>query len=202
MLELIIRIICSGWMQRLWTFQEAACTIEDPSDLNRRNLFFQMADGALSHETLNSFTSHRGFGTSRFQLKEDEVIDAHFYENAISELRRRICSLKTLRAFSSRFTIICGAVASRTTSKMEDEPLILATIMELDIPTIMRQAATPLKWQQLYTIMGKLPPTSRLTGASKNFPTHPSAGLPPRSSLTQSLFQPSQVIGVSVPQTG
>lgn len=172
-LELTIRIICSGWMQRLWTFQEAACAIEDPSAFNRRNLFFQMADGALSHETLNTFTSHRGFGDSRFQLNEENVIDAHFYEKAVEELGRRISSLKTLRTSSCRFTIICGAVASRTTSKMEDEPLILAIIMELDIPTIMRQPTTPLRWQQLYMMMGKLAPDVIFDRSIKKLPHAP-----------------------------
>lgn len=143
-------------MQRLWKFQEAACAIENPSDLNRRKLFFQMADGALSHDTLTCFTNHRAIGDNRFQLQENEVIDAHLYENALVELRRRISSLKTLRNSPSRFTIICSAVASRTTSKMEDEPLILAIIMELDISTIMGQPTIPQKWQALYMMMGKL----------------------------------------------
>lgn len=121
--ELLMRISTSAWFRRLWTLQEGVLA---------NNLYFQFQDGAVNIESL---------GPSQ---EED-------YERRFSVLRRlqaqAIKPYERIRAFrelprEQRIREVYPLLQWRTTSKAEDEPYCLATLLLADKDVIHKITAT------------------------------------------------------------
>jgi hypothetical protein len=91
------------------------------------------------------------------EAKENELL----YGGLEHSLRSRIPKLPSLRfphstatRIGSAYKNLCSAVQYHSTSKMKDEPIILATIMQLDVSPILEAAE---KMAMFHVLMGEVP---------------------------------------------
>lgn len=155
LLEIDIRILCSAWSQRLWTFQEAAVARHKPN-----GIYFLLGDGALPYSRFEVEKSE-GLPSSRYSLSKPELDAVLFRQNTKQALELSIPPIHHLQGAryekSSKFEKLYKAVVRRTTSKMADEPLILSIILELDISRILKHDTRSARMQQFYIMMGEIP---------------------------------------------
>ncbi|OCH84939.1 hypothetical protein OBBRIDRAFT_356083 [Obba rivulosa] len=102
--ERLLRVVTSGWTQRMWTLQEASLA---------KKLAFEFADGLMSCHELYS----TGYGV-RFDPA------ARFLTMELGQLVKSIPAL--------RFAYVSNALQSRTTSKPDDETLAVAGLFHVD----------------------------------------------------------------------
>lgn len=136
-LEQCLWVVFSGWMRRLWTLQEAALAT---------NLFIAMKDGPVRYERpedggiLIANKLKRGLASPEV---DDPIPDILFYRELQLLIQRRIPQARHFQdtisegsAHHTRYQYFCGAVEGRCTSKLKDEPIILAIMMGLKDPAI------------------------------------------------------------------
>ncbi|OCH88057.1 hypothetical protein OBBRIDRAFT_889349 [Obba rivulosa] len=105
--ERLVRIVTSGWMQRMWTLQEA---------LLAKNLTFKFADGiTLMGEILSSCTGLTYDPAVQFLLKESQQLTGLFVREQVFKFGNVSCALQF-----------------RTTSKPRDETLAIAGLFDVD----------------------------------------------------------------------
>ncbi|OCH92344.1 hypothetical protein OBBRIDRAFT_455405 [Obba rivulosa] len=105
--ERLLRVVTSGWAQRMWTLQEA---------LMAEQLVFEFADGLTSIQEL--FTSCHGLlfnPVIRFLLREMRQLTGSFLRESPA----------------IKFGHISSALEFRTTSKPEDETLAIASLFNV-----------------------------------------------------------------------
>ncbi|KAH9898474.1 hypothetical protein C8Q73DRAFT_403074 [Cubamyces lactineus] len=119
-LELGIRTLCSGWMKRLWTLQEASFALgsTDP------RLYFQMRDGP--------FYPWDYMAGTRFR---PAVSDALLASDVISEVRHCIPHFNQYEHLSG--DAIFQALHRRSTSKAEDITICAASVFDMDLTPIL-----------------------------------------------------------------
>lgn len=116
--EKLMRIYCSSWLRRLWTYQEGILP---------KTLFFQFTDGPVSIQELwdllyyGSIYDRRSNGVA--------LQAAAFY--------------RSLKGFSglkkhARFASLWQALQWRQTSKVQDEVICVAALFDLDLDVIMK----------------------------------------------------------------
>jgi hypothetical protein len=105
--EKLLRILCSGWMQRLWTLQEGTLA---------QKLVFKFSDGFYSFEEL-------------LPTEEDDLVDPLIIELA-SELFR--LQKNRLQGWSLKIADVVKALTWRTTSRASDETLAIAGLLNVD----------------------------------------------------------------------
>jgi hypothetical protein len=154
-LELGIRVLCSGWMRRLWTLQEASLVSkQEPWKLN-----FQFLEGPLAHTELDpSLETIYGEETYNPVRTVEEMV--LLYEGLISAIRIRIPPTHDLQQESerkTRFTVIADAVAYRSTSKPRDEPVCMAGLMGLDVAAILELKTAEERMILFYMMLGEVP---------------------------------------------
>ena len=118
--EACARIIASGWMRRLWTLQEGAL----PADKGR--LWFQFRDEALNLDSLwqeivrlfNNSWSQRGLAT-------DILVRMRFLKNFFH------------RETGADLALVDEALRYRSVSVSSDEPLLIGTLLGLDVAGIL-----------------------------------------------------------------
>lgn len=138
-LEQSIWMVFSGWMRRLWTLQEAALA---------QDLFIQMKDGPHRFArpkdggvlSANKWKRARlGSGTS------DVVAEILLHRELELLIQRRIPLAQYLQEIDpsedrqTPYQYLCAATERRCTSKLKDEPLILATMMGQDVGRILAE---------------------------------------------------------------
>lgn len=114
--EIIVRILTSGWMHRLWTLQEA---------LLARELLFEFADGLFwiklleyAHaESQKQTLSPIGF------IPQDPTMSQSYMSHTLQLLfkRRRLCPWTLMN--------LVPLITSRSTSKPEDETIAVASLL-------------------------------------------------------------------------
>ncbi|OCH91057.1 hypothetical protein OBBRIDRAFT_887228 [Obba rivulosa] len=113
--EKLLRVMTSGWVQRLWTLQEASLA---------RNLVFEFSDGLLRVEDLISDVS----GASTPAVYELAL--------RLKHIRRRMGPPEDgPRAVQIQKPMLCDVLTDlrwRTTSKAEDETLAIAGLLRID----------------------------------------------------------------------
>ncbi|KIJ34943.1 hypothetical protein M422DRAFT_181525 [Sphaerobolus stellatus SS14] len=146
-LELCIRIMCGSWMKRLWTLQEAVFTLEKITDNSR--LCFQTSDCAVKwdltlakfvclvpglHQNLEFWSKHDG--SIGIPDRKSEITG----DTAEVFMGTRIPSLKYLKgaSFGGPFFKPATTVQNRLTSKQEDEPICLVSLLQLPIADILK----------------------------------------------------------------
>jgi hypothetical protein len=145
-IELHMRLMTSGWSQRLWTFHETGLA---------RRLHYQFADRAVTRRQLTDLwlqslrrydkqhTSHSGSGPLNLNLahrsEEREIGLRILLSDPIA--RQAITWLKDLESFkdmhftsdADRLKAITNPLRWRSTSRPEDEAICLAGLLELTI---------------------------------------------------------------------
>lgn len=111
-LERGTRLLCAGWMRRLWTYQEAVIA-EERTDCQK--LQIQFSGGALP---FHSLAQKQGF------------LSICHTQKAINSLYGR---LPLVGDSSTMFTTLIRALQYRSTSRLEDESICLASILGRDL---------------------------------------------------------------------
>ncbi|KAK7054849.1 hypothetical protein VNI00_003312 [Paramarasmius palmivorus] len=152
-LELGIRVISGGWMKRLWTLQEAALSIDSKN--NPGKIYFQMSDGPICWDRANRTFRHvsskreRALHNSRkphplactIREIKDSLLFGLWIDTSITS---RLPSVKDLgpAGWETQFQRLAYAVQSRTTSKIEDEAICLASLAGIDVSSILDISTT------------------------------------------------------------
>lgn len=138
-LEKVTRILCSNWMRRLWTYQEAVITSEESDASEDEKLQFQFMDGSV---TLNS-------------LLRGGITNLCHTEKALHAIIAVIPLAESTRA--GRFRRLTQAMSHRSTSKQEDEAICLASIMNVDVKSVIRFNSVNERMQAFYSLIPELP---------------------------------------------
>ncbi|KAI0749838.1 hypothetical protein C8Q80DRAFT_1164244 [Daedaleopsis nitida] len=158
-LELGIRILCSGWMKRLWTFQEATLASEAHGE---DRIFFQMRDGPFPYRKYDrertEATALDG-RTTGIDAPERALLDEI---GVILLLGEQIPSVRVMREGTgsgvwSPFKVIFSSIEHRTTSKAEDIPLCLASLMGKDVSSILSSTNLEQRMASFYMVMRTIP---------------------------------------------
>ena len=117
--EACARILASGWMRRLWTLQEGALSSD------QRRLWFQFCDEAISLRSL-----------------WDEIVrisdNEHSQQGLATEIIARMGVLKKFfRETEADLAAVDAAFENRSISVASDEPLLIGTLLGLDVAGIL-----------------------------------------------------------------
>ncbi|KAK0442104.1 hypothetical protein EV421DRAFT_1664499, partial [Armillaria borealis] len=156
-LELGLRILCSGWAKHLWTLQEASLASEAHGG---DKLYFQMQDGPFLYQkydrdrkALNSLDED----TTEIQAEERTLL----YEDGIMlQLGAQIPSVRAMREMRkgwSPFQVIHNATEHRSTSKFEDVPVCIASLLGKDLTTIVSTSDAEQRMANFYILMREIP---------------------------------------------
>ncbi|KAK7435781.1 hypothetical protein VKT23_019479 [Stygiomarasmius scandens] len=156
-LELGLRILCSGWIKRLWTLQEASLAGEARGAVK---LYFQMQDGPLMYQkydrdrkALWSLDQH----TTEIQAEERSLL---LEDGIMLELGSQIPSVRAMRSIregQSPFQVIYSALEHRSTSKLEDIPLCIASLLGKDPAIIISASDAEQGMANFYLLMREIP---------------------------------------------
>ena len=136
--ELATRVLCCGWMRRLWTLQEA---VMSEKAANAGKLDVQFLEGALEFNAIAG----------------KSVGNLHHTEKAIQSI---FSAFPQFRTRDRTYAFLSRALKHRTTSKKEDEALCLAPILGFDqgqIAAIVNESTAETRMQMMYTLMGDIP---------------------------------------------
>lgn len=157
-LELGLRILTSGWVKRLWTLQEASLASEAQG---ADKLYFQMQDGPYLYQkydrtrkALHSLDRN----VNELTAEERELLN----ETAVMlMLGEQIPSVRAIRdqtrTILSPFSIIRSAIEHRATSKAEDMPVCIASLMGKDLSTILSTSDVERRMGSFYVLMREIP---------------------------------------------
>lgn len=155
--EIGLRILCSGWLKRLWTLQEATLASEAHGE---EKLYFQMRDGPFLYQKYDrdrQSTWTTDNKTSEVQSEERHLL---FDFGVMVELGAQIPSVRAMRVMRkgwSPFRVIYSAVEYRSTSKAEDVPVCVASLLGLDVSTILSAETTEQRMVNFYLLMREVP---------------------------------------------
>ncbi|KAL7620722.1 hypothetical protein AAE478_009720 [Parahypoxylon ruwenzoriense] len=163
-LELGIRILCSGWLKRLWTLQEASLArgIEGAGAL-----YIQMGDGPAHWNRLNrcfrygpSRPRQPPFKNSAILVSVQEAKSDLVYEmHLLTGMEDRLPSVRAINEsrFGTRFQKIMNAVQNRSTSKREDEPICMASLLGLELQPILNARDADERTVEFYKLLREIP---------------------------------------------
>ena len=147
--EILMRVTCSGWMRRLWTFQE---------NILAKKLFAIFADGManIDQAESNVLTRERGKPITASSYKSSIGLEASvFYRAVLPGEEKRVQN-------SSRYTgidigSVWESVQWRMTSWPSDEPICLATALDLDLRMILDTVADE-RMRRIFSCLSGWPP--------------------------------------------
>ncbi|OCH91377.1 hypothetical protein OBBRIDRAFT_825367 [Obba rivulosa] len=146
----LLRVLSSGWMQRLWTLQEGMLA---------RKLVFEFADGLVTMQDLLPHTEVRGVTLNLLRASLSRMME--------TLLRRRdelVDSLIGLHKF--RLDEVARLLFARTTSKPEDETLAIASLLDVD-PAELVSLPPNKRMMMLLLKIRNLPPNIIMTGGPR-----------------------------------
>ena len=132
--EKLTRIICSTWIRRLWTLQEAILA---------RSLYFQFS----------------GESVIIVDPSPNENLNEEFYDNEIGwfceefDFKWRKASAKTPPL--DRIAKVWMSLKSRATSKIDDEPICVAILLDMEVNKIVKvpsKERVKCLWSMYYQI--------------------------------------------------
>ena len=136
--ELATRVLCSGWMRRLWTLSEAVVT---DSVANAGKVDLQFLEGSVEFNAVAGKTIWR----------------IHNTEDALKTI---FSAFPQYRARDRAYAFLTRALMYRTTSRSEDEAICIASILGLgseNIKSIANADTAEERTQLLYTLVGQIP---------------------------------------------
>jgi hypothetical protein len=141
--ESLLRIICSPWTRRLWTFQEGVLA---------RSLYFQFADGALDFDATAARFSYHATGLGGGKINTTCAllrgkVDTVMIGTPVTLLRDT--------AFVPLLHVLSKALLFRATSVASDEALCLGTLTGLEIDTIVG-ALPPDRMRAFWSLQERL----------------------------------------------
>lgn len=163
-LEFCIRLMCSGWLKRLWTLQEASLA-SAPGEVG--TLYVQMADGPAHWNCLARRFEYKPSRDRRLPRKpsplalsvQEAKIDTIYGMHLLTAMEDRLPSAHTIQnpRFASRFQKIVSAVQNRSTSKREDEAVCMASLVGLDLSPILDAKEADERMARFYQQLHEIP---------------------------------------------
>jgi hypothetical protein len=136
--ELATRILCSAWMRRLWTLCEAVVADETT---NTSKVDIQFLDGSLEFNAV----------AGRYFMSIYNTEDA---------IKTVFSSFPQFPSRDRAYSMLTRSLLYRTTSKLEDEAICIASILGFkpgDIGIIARAKTAEERTQLMYTMMDQIP---------------------------------------------
>lgn len=163
-LELGIRVLCSGWLKRLWTLQEASLA-DGPQGASV--LYFQMADGPAYWNRLARCVQYKPYlevppspkpSATAVSIKDTKA-DLLYEMHLMTAMEDRIPSVGAIRnpRFDTKFQKAVHAVQNRCTSKAEDEPICLASLLGLDLESTLNAKDVDNRMAEFYKLLHEVP---------------------------------------------
>ncbi|KAI0694829.1 hypothetical protein C8Q76DRAFT_571965, partial [Earliella scabrosa] len=150
--ETALWIATSGWMQRVWTLQEA---------LLARELYFEAADGLLSMARLRGALDHANeLVPSVLGPFPREPFTLMYSHPSLTRLIHR-----AVRRTS--FQDVISLLKSRTTSKPEDESIAIAGLLGVDVAKLLAEEDADTRMRALFLELKTLPAGILFNGAPK-----------------------------------
>ena len=158
-LELGIHILSSGWMKRLWTLQEATFASDA---LGEDRIFLQMRDYPFPYQ---KYDRNRLARTAR---DGSTMLDIHAQERSVLDeigiillLAEQIPSVRAVRSdvvggWSPLYSIAL-AIEHRTTSKAEDVPLCVTSLLGKDVAPILAADDLEGRMANFYVLVREIP---------------------------------------------
>jgi hypothetical protein len=115
--EILLRIFCSSWMDRLWTFQEGALA---------RKLFFQFADKAFDLQN----------GIEMLRNSQEPKLSYTLKKPILFQYEQLSVLQDDQLTYPQRVVALAAALRFRSTSVASDEALCLSTMLRLDTKAI------------------------------------------------------------------
>ncbi|KAK7470560.1 hypothetical protein VKT23_001984 [Stygiomarasmius scandens] len=157
-LELGLRILCSGWAKRLWTLQEAALASEAQGALVK--LYFQMQDGPFRYQMYDGDRKALQGPNERTSQVLAEERPLLLELSVMLRLGAQIPSPRAMRNVIegwSPFRVIYHAIEYRSTSKSEDVPVCIASLLGKDLSTIVSASDGEQGMANFYMLMCEVP---------------------------------------------
>jgi len=133
-IEKATRLLCSAWMRRLWTYQEAVVSNLHP---NCEKLQLQFSDGPVTFHS----------------LCVDPISSCHS-EKAINSL---LLALPLTGSVSFRLSTLSRALRYRTTSRQSDEAICLTAVLGHDISRVIATDNTGERMAIFYSFIDTVP---------------------------------------------
>ncbi|KAF9458797.1 hypothetical protein BDZ94DRAFT_1269700 [Collybia nuda] len=147
-----------GWTRRLWTLQEGALA---------RGLYFQMPSGprlmynmkihAKTETDIDQIISKICFREDIEELMGNRVPQMEAMQKSSLETSDLTSGLPVIMEVSTSYQRLCFAVKNRSTSKMENEAFILATIIGAETKQFIDMPDIDSRMALLHTLMGEVP---------------------------------------------
>lgn len=137
-MELATRIVCSGWMRRLWTLSEAVVAEETA---NAAKVDVQFLERSIELNAVAGIHIMSNFHTERALIS---------IFSAFPQFRRR----------DESYRFLMRALKYRSTSRLEDEPICLASILGFksrEITSIAGAGTAEERTHLMYTLMDQIP---------------------------------------------
>lgn len=133
MVESLMRIFTSGWMQRLWTLQEGALA---------RKLWFEFADGIVEFlEFFNRFRRLCYSDVRYFSFVYDMFNQSQWLGPMAPYLGQRRTVMQTTEV-GHKLHVLDTGLQRRSTSVASDEALCIATLMDLSMDELLKVEGT------------------------------------------------------------
>ncbi|KAI0750634.1 hypothetical protein C8Q80DRAFT_1153080 [Daedaleopsis nitida] len=168
-----MRVMCSGWLKRLWTLQEASLAMgpdEDPEadEENGGTLYIQMGDGPAHWNRHARHFEYMPPGPSSPPPREPSPIAVSVQEaktdlvygmHLLTAIEDRLPSAPAIQEprFDTRFEKIKSAVQNRSTSKREDEAVCMASLLAVDLKPILDLDNSDERMVKFYRLLYELP---------------------------------------------
>ncbi|KAJ5496408.1 hypothetical protein N7463_008395 [Penicillium fimorum] len=162
-LELLLRVLyCSGWIRRLWTLQEGLAA--------KSRLYMLFSDKAVNISTIASELLTKLDG-GKLPIMQDSIatyvisVWYSFFQLTVESTSKfeRFVNI-VVYAFDDRDHSKNGLLASnwfnvatRTTSKAADRPIILAGILNLDLKEILSVKGSDERMRKFYDLVDEIP---------------------------------------------
>ena len=156
-LELGTRLLCSGWMKRLWTLQEATLASEA---LGEDRLFFQMGDGPFPYRKYDpdrpASIAYNKL-TTELAAEEHDLLNEHGVLLLLGEQLPSLRGMHNMRDHWAPFRMLFTALEHRTTSKAEDTPLCVTSLLGKDVSSILSGSGLEQRMANFYVLMREIP---------------------------------------------
>lgn len=158
--ELGLRLTTSGWFRRLWTLQECAFA---------REVCVGFSDGivnvgqiaGMEADTFGLLTNLPGASMAFSNLRQDGWRPFHATRTLAFKQAGHLADMRALndgKVVSDIFAWHVSAMRDRNTSKVEDEAICLATLMELDLKTVLKTPDAD-RMKVVYSMLSTVPPS-------------------------------------------
>ncbi|KAL8714670.1 MAG: hypothetical protein Q9220_001619 [cf. Caloplaca sp. 1 TL-2023] len=140
--EACTRIMLSSWMRRLWTLQEGALPTENPK---ARKLYFQFGGHPVCARDLLARVSRAWFSSIK-------------HKGLAGDILKRLGTFTSLLLQNSDYpgadlATITSALQYRSVSVSSDEPLLIGSLLGLDVAKILHTSAKSTRFHRLWHLM-------------------------------------------------